>query len=540
MYTDSKGHLNPIGTLINTYNFGRANVAVTGDPRWSSAFSAGQIGFYAQDKWNVNRNFQLTYGMRFDIPLFFDTPTENAPFNEWAAANGYDLKTNRKLASKLMVSPRLGFRWDIAGDKRYILRGGAGIFTGRIPFVWLSNNFTNTGIQMESYYVKNNKDVSLILDPNRQSENADNLKASGNQVINVFDKDFKFAQNFRLNLGFDFEALGINWTAEAIYSKTLNDVYYQNIAYKESGKTLADQTGLAWDDRPLYERASKGTPFNNIYVLRNTSKGYTYNLSLKAEKHFNFGLDLMASYSFTKSKSMGSPTSSVAQSNWRNTHTYRQSNHPELANSAFNIPHVLKASAFYHIDYGRNKMFTTTVGLIYQGSSGSPYSMLYSGDINGDGATSNDLFFIPTDEQIDQMPFKATKALSADQQRANLKTWLANTPYLRDHRGEYYKRYADNLPFESHFDLHVAQKFNLKVGTYVHSLELSLDIMNVGNLLNKDWGRTYSSSYVSEFMSPVTYNKGEYQFLKDADYILKYPSTYYSRWRGQIGLKYTF
>ena len=111
------------------------------------------------------------------------------------------------------------------------------------------------------------------------------------------------------------------------------------------------------------------------------------------------------------------------------------------------------------------------------------------------------------------MPFKATKALSADQQRANLKTWLANTPYLRDHRGEYYKRYADNLPFESHFDLHVAQKFNLKVGTYVHSLELSLDIMNVGNLLNKDWGRTYSSSYVSEFMSPVTYNKGEYQFL---------------------------
>lgn len=539
-YTNNKGQLTPIGTLINRYYFAQANTAVTGTPLWSPAFSAGQLGFYAQDKWDINRQIQLTYGLRFDIPLFFDTPTENAPFNEWAAANGYDLKTNRKLASKVMVSPRVGFRYDILGDKRFILRGGVGIFTGRIPFVWLSNNFTNTGVQLESYQANANKDMALILDPNRQTENAANLKASGSQTINVFDKDFKFAQNLRLNLGFDFKALGIDWTAEAIYSKTLNDVYYQNIAYKESGKTLADETGFAWDDRPMYERASKGTAFNNIYVLRNTSKGYTYNLSIKAEKHFNFGLDLMASYSFTKSKSMGSPTSSVAQSNWRNTHTYRYSNSPELGNSAFNIPHVVKASAFYHIDYGPNKMFTTTVGLIYQGSSGSPYSVIYNGDINGDGGTSNDLFFIPTDAQIDQMPFKATKNYTADQQRANLKTWLANTPYLRDHRGEYYKRYADNLPFESHFDLHVAQKFNLRVGNYVHALELSLDIMNVANLLNKDWGRTYSSNYVSEFMSPVTYSKGEYQFLQDADYVLKYPSTYYSRWRGQIGLKYTF
>ena len=544
----------PLGSYINRYYFSQANTAVTGDPLWSAAFSAGQLGFYAQDKWDVNRKFQLTYGLRFDIPLFFDTPAENAPFNEWAAEQAAKadqdpsykdfagLKTNHKLASKLMVSPRVGFRYDIAGDKRFILRGGIGIFTGRIPFVWLSNNFTNTGVQLESYQATGNgtKDITLILDPNRQAENAANLKASGSQTINVFDKDFKFAQNLRLNLGFDFQALGINWTAEAIYSKVLNDVYYQNLAYKETGKTLADVTGLAWDDRPMYERISTGTAFNNIYVLRNTSKGYTWNLSLKAEKHFNFGLDLMASYSFTNSKSVGSPTSSVAQSNWRNTHTYRYSNKPELANSAFNIPHVIKASAFYHIDYGRNKMFTTTIGLIYQGSSGSPYSVIYNGDINGDNGTSNDLFFIPTDEQIDQMPFKATKAYSVDAQRANLKEWLANTPYLRDHRGEYYKRYADNLPFESHFDLHVAQKFNLKVGSYVHSLELSLDIMNVANLLNKDWGRTYSSGYVSEFMSPVTYSKGEYQFLQPADYVLKYPNTYYSRWRGQIGLKYTF
>lgn len=529
-----------IGDYIYRYYFNQANEEVTGDPRWKAEFGASQLGFYAQDKWEITNNFQLTYGLRMDIPIFFDKPTENATFNEWAASNGYKYKTNQKLSSSPMWSPRVGFRWDIKNDRKYILRGGIGIFTGRIPFVWLSNNFSNTGIQISSYQATKNEDISLILDPNKQTENASVLQASGSQTINVFDHNFKFAQNLRVNLGFDFNVLGIDWTAEAIYSKVLNDVYYQNIAYEETGQTLNQVSSLTWDNRPMYQRATTGTPFNNIYVMRNTNKGYTYSLSLKAEKHFNFGLDLAASYTFTKSKSVSSVTSSVAQSNWRNTHTYRFSNKPELANSAYNIPHMIKASAFYHIDYGHNKLFTTTVGIIYQGTSGAPYSLLYSGDINGDGGTSNDLIFIPTDEQIDQMPFKATSTYTVEQQRANLKEWLGKTPYLKDHRGEYYKRYADNLPFENHFDFHFAQKLNLHIGSYTHSLELSMDIMNVSNLLNKDWGRTYGSGYSSEFVSPITYDGSAFQFLSSSDYVIKYPSSYYSRWRGQIGLKYTF
>ena len=200
----------------------------------------------------------------------------------------------------------------------------------------------------------------------------------------------------------------------------------------------------------------------------------------------------------------------------------------------------MKGSAFYHISYGPKKMFTTTIGLIYQGYSGSPYSLRLSSDCNGDG-TYNDLMFIPTDEQVDKMVFVATSNFTAEQQRENFKTWLANTPYLRDHRGEFYKRYADNLRFESHFDFHLAEKIGVKVGKQIHALEISLDIMNVANLLNKDWGRTYSTSYDSEFMSPLTYSGGgEYQFAVDSNYVLKYPNDYYSRWRGQIGLKYTF
>lgn len=529
------------GSHIKNFYFGQANVEVTGDPRWAASFGAGQLGFYIQDKWDATNNFQLTYGLRMDMPLFFDTPTENKDFNEWSASKGYGYKTNQKLSSTPMWSPRVGFRWDINNDRKFILRGGVGIFTGRIPFVWLSNNFTNTGVQTSSYSARQNSKVQLIMDPNNQNKNAESLKASGSQLVNVFDKDFKFAQTLRFNLGFDFNLLGIDWTAEGIFSKSLNDVYYKNIAYEETGKTLSQESYLTWDNRPMYQKVADASKFTNIYAMHNTSKGYSYSLSLAATKRFNFGLDLSASYTFTHSESVSSMTSSVAQSNWRNTHTYRFSNDPELANSGYNVPHTVKASAFYHLNWGPSKLFTTTVGLIYQGKSGAPYSLLYNGDINGDGGTSNDLIYIPTDEQVDQMKFKGTAAHSAEEMRANLKQWLATTDYVKDHRGQYAERYGANLPFESHFDFHFGQKFGIKAGKYVHALEVTMDIMNIANLLNKKWGRTFSSGYNSEFVTPLTYSGGgEFQFDNDADLPLKYPSSYYSRWRGQIGVKYTF
>lgn len=546
-YLDSYNAGQTNGALIKNYYYTQANEDVTGTPLWAPSFGAGQLSFYAQDKWDITTSFQLTYGLRVDVPLFFDTPTENTTFNNWAAAQGYNYTTNHKLSSAPMWSPRVGFRWDINKDRNYILRGGIGVFTGRIPFVWLSNNFTNTGVQFQSYSVKNSSAVELILDPNNQAANAKNLKASGSQLVNVFDDNFKFAQNLRINLGFDFRLLDIDWTAEAIFSKNLNDVYYKNIAYEETGETLGQTSYMYWDNRPVYQKVPSASNFSNIYAMHNTNKGYSYNLSLQGTKHFNFGLDLSASYTYTKSKAISSAISSVAQSNWRNNHTRSFANDPELANSGFNVPHLVKASAFYHLNWGPKKLFTTTVGLIYQGQSGAPYSLYYNGDLNGDGA-SNDLLFIPTDEQIDKMTFtpvmksdNKTVKYSQDDQRANLKKWLANTAYLKDHRGEYYERYADNLPFESHFDFHFGQKFGIKVGKYVHALEVTMDILNVANLLNKDWGHTYGSSYSSELITPITYKgNGAFQFDNDSTTPIKYYSDYYSRWRGQIGVKYTF
>ena len=541
---------------LNQYRYCTANVAVTGDPRWAPEFAAGQIGFYAQDKFNVTPNFELTYGLRMDIPLFFDTPTENAEFNASAAKQGWNVVTNHKLSSTPMWSPRVGFRWNIEKEHNMILRGGAGIFTGRIPFVWLSNNFTNTGIQTSVYNVygstglkegKQNtgklSDVSLIVDPYKQSENTDKLGTS-NQAINVFDNDFKFTQNLRLDLALDFTLAGIDFTLEGVFSKNLNDIYYKDLTRTEAGKTLGETyESLSFDNRPMFAKITSTEDanlkkFTNVYMLDNTSKGYSYNLSLSAVKRFDFGLDLAASYTYSRSKSVNCGTSSVAQSNYNYNYTYQNPNSPELGFTAFNVPHQIKASAFYHKDYAEH--WNTTVGLIYTGTSGSPYSLYYYGDLNQDGSNGNDLMFIPTDEQIDKMQFKANKNYTADEQKENFREWIANDGYMSKHRGEYFKRYADNLPFESHFDFHLAQTYKFKVGAQVHSVELSFDVLNVGNMFNKKWGR-YTSTGTAKYYSPVTYSgNGQFQFLHPGNYEMRSYDDYYSRWRGQLGLKYTF
>lgn len=440
---------------IKQYRFAEANVAITGNPRWAAAFSASTLGFYAQDNFSVTDNLDLTLGVRMDIPLFFDTPVENAPFNEFMVSKGWEYKTNSKLGSTPLFSPRLGFRWNMNDTGRYILRGGVGIFTGRIPFVWLSNNFSNTGIQLSVYSVSvdsNNldatKDLSIILDPTKQSQNADKLTTSGSQTINVFNKDFKFPQSLRANLAVDFELGGIEWTAEAIYSKTLNDIAYQNLAIDLTGKTLGEIIpDLSFDQRPMLNKIAGTESYNGIYALSNTSRGYTYNLSLTGKKSFDFGLDIMASYTYMKSKAHNNGTSSVAQSNWQYNYTFGNPNSDELANSSFNIPHSIRASAFYTKKWKANQV--TTVGLIYNGSSGISYCVCYNGDLNGDTGY-NDLIYIPTDTEADQMNFAATSSYTSEQQRENFKAWLANDDYMKKHRGEYFKRNIDNEKIEHH------------------------------------------------------------------------------------------
>lgn len=543
---------------IKQYRIGHANVAVTGNENWEPTFKAAQVGFYAQDKWDIADNFDLTYGVRVDVPIFIDKPTENVPFTGSDVAKKWDVATNRTASSAPLVSPRLGFRWDLANNGKAILRGGAGVFTGRIPFVWFSNNFSNTGVQLTSInsqsFAPQKAGCTLILDPTKQGANESKLTAGGSQTINVVDPKFHLAQNLRLDLGFDFKLLGIDWTLEGVYSKTLNDVAYKQLAYETNGKTLgATYPALSFDNRPMFSKVTNGTPFANIYMLTNTptsldvmGEPYSLNLMAQAKKSFPFGLDLNASYTYTRSKSRFNGTSSVAQSNFAYNYTHGDSNNPELSYSAFNIPHQIKASVSYHVDYAKH--WTTTVGAVYIGTSGAAYSVYYNGDLNGDSSNGNDLMFIPTDSQIDAMlaagAFKAGSGNNAkytpEVQAANMKKWLGSAQYMKDHRGQYFDRYADNLPFEHHIDVHFGQKFSFNVGKQVHSVELTFDIINFANMLNPKWGRSYGMG-INSYYNPVSYSgNGQFQFLQSDTYSMFTVSDILSRWRGQVGLKYAF
>ena len=537
--------------VINRFRYGQGVESVTGTKRWTPTFGAGQLGFYIQDKWEIFHNLDLTFGLRADLPYMGDKPTRNDEFNDFARSKGWDLITNQKIAVKPMWSPRLGFRWDTKGDHSLIVRGGIGVFTGRVPYVWLSNNFSNTGIQQMSYNTTKTSGITPVYDVNKAITADPSLNpttpAQNAQTINVFNKDFKFSQQLRLDVAADYKDpfVGINWTLEGIYSKTINDMVVKNYDVTATGETFANKYGVSiGDNRPMFETST--IPYSGIYVLDNVSKGYSYNISLKAEKSFNFGLDVMASYTYGKSKTINNGSSSVAASNWTYNYTHGNPNEPELANSNFNVPHQVMVSLYEHFKWNKDIKDTynnvTTIGLIYTGNSGSPFNVYINGDVNGDNGY-NDLMYIPTDGEIDAMlaagMFNATSAYSAEQQASNLKQWLANEYYLQDHRGEYYDRNAANEKWENRLDLHIDHKFGFKWGSQIKYFQIGFDVINFTNLLNKNWGATLSQSGYN-YYSPLAFSKGKYQFLHDADYDMRSYSDYYSRWRMQLTAKLIF
>ena len=526
--------------LPNSYEYSYSNEKITGTDRWAPVFGAAQLGFYAQDEWKVTNRFSMTYGLRLDIPLLFDKPRANEVFNSSTVATSMGLATDQMPTTKVLWSPRVGFRWSLNEDRTTLLRGGAGIFTGRVPFVWISNSFGNAGVEMvltaySSSLGNYPSDFKFNIDPNKQYKDP-NAKVPTSEV-DVMAKNFRFPSVFRTNLAVEqMLPFGIRGTLEGLYSKTLNNILYENINYQWKGETLNN----GGDDRPVYEK--QDNHFTQVMLLKNTSKGYTFNITTKLEKSFDFGLNAMIAYTYGQAKSLNDGNSSQAYSGWKYNATYYGDMNPELTWSMFDVRNRVIGSVSYRKEYAKH--FATTVSLFYNGQTGGRYSLLDYTDLNKDGYR-NDLMYVPTDAELEKMVFtdihSNNNTVTAAEQKDALIKWIEGNGELRKSKGTHIKRNQMTLPFEHHFDFHFAQDFFVDIAGQRNTIQLNFDIINVGNLLNKKWGMYYqtNSGYdLTPLTTKIGTNGATYQFYDPGEMYTNTNIT--SRWHAQVGLKYIF
>jgi hypothetical protein len=524
-------------TASSTYSI------VPGNTQPDASFNAAQLGFYFQDEIEAFPGFRLIAGLRADVPLFFDNP----PANPLVASTFPNQRTDQTPSGQILVSPRLSFNWDLTGDRSIQLRGGGALLTSRAPFVWLSNAFTNNGM-LTAQVNATNGSGTFIPDPSNQ-------QAAGGTVgttyeVNLTDKKLRLPQVFKTNLALDFKLPGGMFaTLEGIYSKTVNNILYSNLNLQPAAGTINAGLSNGADNRPLYAYPTTAgkvsRTFTNVLMLENSNKGETYSLTAQLSKAFDFGLSLTGAYTYGKSTDVNSGGSSTALSNFQFNQIVTNPNNPELSYSNFDLRHRVVGSLNYVARYGKNKASATTFSLFYAGNSGSPFTYLYFGDLNQDGMNQNDLLFVPrtiNDIKLVTLGSGAT-AVSPAQQWESLNAFIESDPYLKSRRGQYAERNGARMPWEHQFDLRIMQDLGTVFKGSKNALQLSLDVVNVGNLLKKAWGRQY---FVTNNASTlVTYNYdattgGGYTFRAPTDNLAYQVSQFDSRWQAQIGIRYLF
>ncbi len=526
------------------FNYRYADTTLDGvdSPQWKATTYAAQFGLYAQDEWKPSRNFTLTYGLRMDIPVLLNKPTTNESFNasEISAATGEQVGVTPKATP--LFSPRAGFRWWIDDEHKSLLRGGAGLFTGRVPFVWISNAYNNTGMEAKSITVsKPGADFPHTSDPYNDIVVPGLASAGGKATINTLNKNFKYPQVFRVNLGFD-QDFGAGWklTLDALYSKTLNNVFFRNLALStsEAAKAYGVNAAVAQaNPNSVAAYYDTNKDYYAVVALENTNKGYTYSLSAMLNKHFNFGLDLMASYTYGHSYSVNDGSSSVAYSNWQN-YLSTDVTTPELSYSVFDRPHKVMGMISYTSPVYA-KIMKTSVTLSYEGQSGARYSYIAKEtvDFNGDAYTKKGvLLYVPTQEELTQMNW------ATPQDALNYENFIRADKYLNNNRGQFAKRFGGIYPFEHHFDLHIAQDFyyDKKHGRKV---QVVVDFLNIANMFNRGWGLYYTNSWTRQVLEITDVTKDASGNVTPTYKFNPYDVTFTdfsSRWRCQVGLRLTF
>lgn len=487
--------------------------------------TTGQFAVYAQDEIGFSNHLKFSYGLRLDIPVMFDTPIVNEEFNASDFAK-MGTKTGDIPRAQILLSPRVGIEWKKEHIRAY---ANAGIYTGRIPFVWLSNCYQNTGLGSTGVSVHNPAETPKF------SLNPEEVGIKSNPAIDIVARDFRYPQVFRIAGGVSGTiARGLRLSFDADFSKGFNQLFVENLVAKDNGRRLLVGGEGSRSSATYYD--STTSDFSAVYRLTNTNKGYSWSATARAEylPYFAPGLSLSAAYTFAQSKSVNDGVSAQSSSNWGRTYSV-DSNTPALSNSIYEYPHKVVATISYSRTYGR---FGTNVMLLYNGHSGEHYSLSYARgkvDANGDSYRGNSLIYIPTEAEM------ATMLWADESSAAAFNDYIAGDKYLSAHRGEFAERNSHSLPFVHRLDLHLAESFYFDSSG--RKLEISLDIINLSNLISRSWGMVHRTTNWT--LSPVTITELRAEG-NDFRPVYKFTGANYtvdniaSRWHMQLGLRIVF
>ncbi len=524
-----------------------------------------ELGLFAQDKWRLNKNITFTYGLRVDYSSYTGTFDQNPDFAALTFANGAHYDVGKKPKSRPLVSPRLGFNWDALGDKTLQVRGGAGIFSGPPPFVWISNQASNNGVQFGQQIFSGATAVPFSADPNTYRPQGG--AANANYAIAMSDPNFKYPTVMKSSLAVDKKLPGeYILTLEGAYSKDINAVYYSNINLNQASSAAIVFAGadprvrygaVAGTTNKIYSGAGGTTAANpnitNAILMKNTGKGYSWNATARLQKTFkDFYMSVAYTYSVAKNTAEFGSTSGGL---WSSRPVQGDPNTPNLAYAGWNQPHRVVAFASYKFNYA--KYFGTTIGLYFEAAPNGVTSYVYNGDVNNDGNNANDLIYIPRTASeialVNSAPNTGTGFIdtrTAAQIWGQLNNFINQDKYLSSHRGSVAQANAVVLPFFKKLDMNVTQNISVKVGKERHAVQVSLDILNLGNLLNKQWGSVKVPS-VTNFLTyrglaadgktptySFTYQNEGNQIPYTNSFVNS--TSIASRWQMQIGFRYLF
>ena len=499
----------------------RASAPAPTDPyNGLATIRANTYALYAQDNWTVTPNLSVNVGVRMDKPDFQNLPPENdIVFQQYG-------RHTSSVPSQAQWSPRIGFNWDVTGDQRNQLRGGIGSFSGGVPFVYLSNAFGNSGLSGFSSITCNNTGANTTFAaPIFSTANAaDHPTACDSKVggvrtvgtgaaitgpssgsaVNTIDPDFKYPKYLKGTLGFDHRfANGLIGTIEGLYTRSQQNAFYQNLALTGPTGTL-DRNGRVLYGTLTTGGATPATKGNRQQVLdlTNASGDYTWSVTGQVQKSFSDRFEGSASYTYQQARDVVSITSSTAGSNYRYQRDVSgRLDDMSVTRSKYDQPHRIVATGTYHFPS------LTDVSMIYTGNSGAPFDYVYrsnggsTGDLNADGQSQNDLVYVPTDARDpNQILFRGYNGSAAQQadaaaQAAAFESFINSTPCLKEARGTIMTRNACRNPWVNEFDVSIAQSLGA-IGALggsrvpnLDNLQIRLDIVNFGNLLNKNWGK---------------------------------------------------